>query len=80
VIRGFDAYHGVPGNIDALNAFRKAIFRLWRQALGRRSQTGTITIERMARLSTSWFPAAKVVHPWPEQRFDAKTQGRNRMR
>ncbi|HYK04359.1 MAG TPA: group II intron reverse transcriptase/maturase [Thermoanaerobaculia bacterium] len=80
VIRGFDAYHGVPGNIDALSAFRKGIFRLWRQALSRRSQNGTVSVERMARVSTRWFPAAKVVHPWPEQRFDAKTQGRNRMR
>lgn len=72
VIRGFDQYHGVPGNIDALNAFRKALFRMWRQSLQRRSQNSRVTIERMVRLSERWFPKAKIVHPWPEQRFDAK--------
>lgn len=80
VIRGFDAYHGVPGNIDALSAFRKGIFRLWRQALSRRGQNGSVSVARMARLSARWFPLVKVVHPWPEERFDAKTLGRNRMR
>ena len=80
VIRGFDQYHGVPGNIDALSAFRNAVFRLWRQSLQRRSQKGRVTVARMARLSKRWFPKAKIVHPWPEQRFDAKTLGKNRMR
>lgn len=80
VIRGFNQYHGVPGNIDALDAFRKGMFRLWWQSLQRRSQNARITIARMARLSERWFPHAKIVHPWPEQRFDANTQGRNRMR
>jgi RNA-directed DNA polymerase len=80
VIRGFDQYHGVPGNIDALNAFRRAVLRIWRQSLQRRSQNSRVTIARMVHLSERWFPKAKIVHPWPEQRFDAKTQGRNRMR
>ena len=80
VIRGFDQYHGIPNNIDALEAFRHALLRLWRHALRRRSQTNRITSERMARLSAKWFPDAAIVHPWPQQRFDAKTQGRNRMR
>jgi RNA-directed DNA polymerase len=80
VIRGFDQYHGVPNNIDALEGFRHAVLRLWRMALRRRSQTSHITTERMARLSDRWFPAASIVHPWPQQRFDAKTRGRSRMR
>jgi RNA-directed DNA polymerase len=80
VIRGFDQYHGVPNNIDALEGFRHAALRLWRNALRRRSQNSRITIERMARLGDKWFPDAKIVHPWPNQRFDARTQGKNRMR
>jgi RNA-directed DNA polymerase len=72
VIRGFDQYHGVPNNIDALAAFRNAVLRLWRNALRRRSQTHRITTERMVRLSAKWFPDASIVHPWPQQRFDAK--------
>jgi RNA-directed DNA polymerase len=80
VIRGFDQYHGVPNNIDALEGFRHGLVRLWQLALRRRSQTSRITIERMVRLSDRWFPAASIVHPWPQQRFDATTQGRSRMR
>jgi hypothetical protein len=80
VIRGFDQYHGVPNNIDALEGFRHAVLRLWRNALRRLSQNSRITSERMARLGDKWFPGAKTVHPWPEQRFDARTQGKNRMR
>jgi group II intron reverse transcriptase/maturase len=72
VIRGFDQYHGIPNNIDALRAFRNAVLRLWRNALRRRSQTGRITVERMVRLSTQWFPDASIKHLWPHQRFDAK--------
>jgi group II intron reverse transcriptase/maturase len=79
VIRGFDQYYGVPTNIKALEAFRHAVFRLWWNALRRRSQNG-LAVARMVRLSRRWFPPAKIVHPWPQQRFDAKTQGRNRMR
>jgi RNA-directed DNA polymerase len=72
VIRGFDQYHGIPNNIDALRAFRNAVLRLWRNALRRRSQTSRITVERMVRLSTQWFPDASIKHLWPQQRFDAK--------
>lgn len=80
VILGFDQYYGVPGNIRALDAFRHGVLWLWRNALRRRSQKHRITTERMVRLSRRWFPKASIVHPWPNQRFDAKTQGRNRMR
>jgi group II intron reverse transcriptase/maturase len=80
VIRGFDQYHGIPGNIYALDAFRHGVFWLWRNALRRRSQKHRLTIERMVRLSQRWFPHASIVHPWPKQRFDARTQGKNRMR
>jgi RNA-directed DNA polymerase len=80
VIRGFDQYHGIPGNSAALDAFRHAVFHLWRNALRRRSQRAGITTARMVRLGMQWFPRAKIVHPPPTQRFDAKTLRRNRMR
>jgi len=80
VIRGFDQYYGIPGNIHALDAFRHGVFWLWRNALRRRSQTHRLTTDRMMRLSSRWFPKASIVHPWPDQRFDAKTHGKNRMR
>lgn len=80
VIRGFDQYYGVPGNIQVLDAFRQAVAHLWQTSLRRRSQTDRTTVERMVRLRTRFFPPAKLTHPWPQQRFDAKTQRKNRMR
>ena len=38
VIRGYFAYHAVPTNYSALNAFRYHIKRLWLRTLRRRSQ------------------------------------------
>ena len=36
--------------------------------------------ERMNRLATRWLPPAHVIHPYPEVRFDARTQGRSLVR
>lgn len=72
VIRGFDAYYGIPGNSDALDAYRHALLRLWQQSLRRRSQKHHLTKARMIRLERRWFPKAKISHLWPETRFDAK--------
>lgn len=80
VIRGYYAYHAVPNNIDALEAFGKAVLRLWQQSLRRRSQKDRTRQERMQRLRDRWFPAPRIEHPWPERRFDVRIQGRNRMR
>ena len=31
----------------------------------------------MSRLQARWLPPAKITHPWPNVRFDARTQGRS---
>jgi group II intron reverse transcriptase/maturase len=80
VIRGYYAYHAVPNNIDAPEAFGKGVLRLWQQSLRRRSQKDRTTQKRMQRLRDCWFPAPRIQHPWPERRFDVRIQGRNRMR
>lgn len=80
VLRGHYAYYAVPGNIHAMGQFRTQIERLWRRALGRRSQRATINWERMRRLSRRWLPSATIQHPWPEERFHANTQGRSPVR
>jgi len=80
VIRGYYAYHAVPNNIDALEAFGKSVLRLWQQSLRRRSQNDRTTQERMQRLRARWFPVPRIEHPWPDERFDVRIQGRNRMR
>ena len=73
VVRGHLAYYAVPGNIDAISAFRDEVRRLWLQALRRRSQRSRLTWERMGRLSTRWLPSARIVHQHPVARFAART-------
>jgi RNA-directed DNA polymerase len=80
VVRGHTAYYGVPGNIAAVSAFRKQVTRLWGRSLRRRSQRHRLTWERMGRLEARWLPAARITHPWPNARFDARTQGRSPVR
>jgi group II intron reverse transcriptase/maturase len=72
VIRGHEAYYAVPGNLRAVQAFRYRIIRYWWRALGRRSQKGRITWERMMRLARNRLPPVRIRHPWPEVRFAAR--------
>jgi RNA-directed DNA polymerase len=71
VVRGHLAYYAVPGNLDAVRAFRDQIERYWRRALSRRSQHDRMNWERAKRLFTRWLPKPRVMHPYPEKRFDA---------
>ena len=80
VVRGHLAYYAVPTNVLALVAFRKEVVRHWRHALRRRSQRGFVRWDRMSRLEKRWLPRARIQHPWPEQRFDVRTQGRSPVR
>jgi RNA-directed DNA polymerase len=80
VVRGYFAYHAVPTNIRALASFRTQAIRHWRVALGRRSQRGSVVWARMKRLGNEYLPTPRVLHPWPEERFDARIQGKSRVR
>jgi group II intron reverse transcriptase/maturase len=80
VLRGHCNYYAVPDNSEALHAFRHQIVKHWHKALRRRSQRSRMTWERMSRLQTRWLPTIRVLHPWPDIRFDAKTQGRSPVR
>ncbi len=80
VVRGHAHYYGVPMNGAALGAFRMAIGRLWWQILCRRSQTASVTWQRMQRLIARWLPPAHICHPYPLARFAVTTQGKSRMR
>ena len=72
VLQGYYQYHAVPGNWASLSRFRERVGRYWRRALERRSQKGGLTADRMARLFTRWLPQPRLVHPYPEIRFDAR--------
>jgi RNA-directed DNA polymerase len=80
VLSGHYNYYAVPDNTAALRGFRRRVIRHWRHALQRRSQKGRITWERMDRLAARWLPQPRILHPWPNARFNAKTQGRSPVR
>ena len=56
VVRGFFAYHAVPTNSTALNAFRHQVKDLWRRSLLRRSQKDRTTWARMIELTDAFVP------------------------
>jgi RNA-directed DNA polymerase len=80
VVRGYFAYHAIPGNWKAIGSFRSQIVKLWYRTLRRRSQRTRLTWERMITLADQWLPLARILHPWPEQRFAAMTQGKSHVR
>ena len=80
VVRGHLAYYSVPGNIHLVTAFRDEVIRLWRAALRRRSQKTRMNWQRMRRLADRWLPRARYTHPWPNERFAARTQVRSPVR
>ncbi len=82
VVQGHCNYYAVPGNLDAIKAFRTQVTRHWYRALRRRSQKAErrVSWERMTRLANRWLPPARIRHPYPNQRFDARTQGRSPVR
>jgi hypothetical protein len=80
VVRGHLAYYAVPENSQALRAFRTTVTRHWRHALTSRSQKGYVTRPRMRDLADTWLPQPRILHPWPDARFNAKTQGRSPVR
>ena len=80
VVRGYFAYHAVPNNGRRLNAFRIHVVRAWHRALKRRGQRDGTTWTRMHRFGERWIPKVRILHPWPEERFDVRTRGRSRVR
>ncbi len=80
VLRGHTAYYAVPGNIAAVQAFRDQVTWHWLKALRRRSQKHRVTWQRMKGIEARWLPRARIMHPYPNVRFDARTQGRSPVR
>jgi len=77
VVRGHLAYYAVPDNSEALRAFVHGVIRHWLRTLRRRSQRTRITWERMRRIADRWLPKPRILHPWPNARYDAITQGKS---
>src|SRR3954468_20384673 len=71
VVAGYSQYQAVPGNLDSMRIFRQRLARLWRSALGRRSQRGTLRWDQFTPIFNHWIPLPRVLHPYPLERFRA---------
>jgi len=71
VVQGYYQYHAVPGNTGQLRVFRRRVCRLWRSVLVRRSQRAQVGWDRLNPLLDRWIPQPRVLHPYPDKRFDA---------
>jgi group II intron reverse transcriptase/maturase len=80
VVRGHLAYYSVPGNIHQVTAFRDQLVRHWYRALRRRGQRHRLNWQKLRRHAERWLPPARYMHPWPNERFDARTQVRSPVR
>ena len=72
VLNGYYQYHAIPGNMAALKRFRERIQQHWRRTLRRRSQRRRLPESWLARLFARWLPNPRILHPYPNVRFDAK--------
>jgi RNA-directed DNA polymerase len=71
VLRGYYQYFAVPFNNSVLSLFRYRLQLRWRHVLQRRSQRGRFHWRCFGRLCDRWLPVPRILHPYPEQRFNA---------
>ncbi|KEQ17206.1 DNA polymerase [Endozoicomonas numazuensis] len=69
VVQGHNNYFAVPGNLKAINLFRREICRYWLRALRKRSQRHTLTWTKMTKLIKYFIPSSMLTHPYPNQRL-----------
>ena len=74
VVQGWMNYHAVPNNGRRISRFVDEVTRLWVRIIRRRSQNGRCrwTWSRMQRLGRRHLPRARIIHPYPDQRFRAR--------
>ena len=59
------------GNTARLGRFRDRLCTLWAAMLGRRSHRSRPSWKRIRPTFERWIPRPRVLHPYPEARFDA---------
>lgn len=73
VIIGHQNFYAVPGNMTMVKEFYNQTIKVWLQTLRRRSQKGqNLTWERYNSIKDRLIPKVRLVHPFPNVRFDAK--------
>ena len=71
VLRGYNQYHAIPGNLPVLSRFRQQVARLWFRTLSQRSQRRP-TWKKLGPVFDHWLPIPRVVHAYPDAHFDAR--------
>jgi group II intron reverse transcriptase/maturase len=80
VINGWLNYYAVPGTARTLQAFVDRIRRMLLRTMRRRSQKDRFEWSKIDLLQNIHWPKPTIRHPWPDQRFAVKTQGRSPVR
>ncbi len=65
VVQGYFNYHAAPGNLAALQTFRREIARAWLEALRCRSQGHRLRWERFRSILDRYLPLPRILHPEP---------------
>jgi hypothetical protein len=58
--------------MQALETLRTTICKDWLFALRRRSHKHKLPWERFGKICDSWIPKPKIIHPYPNVRFNAR--------
>ena len=72
VVQGHINYYAVPLNYRSISVFVWEVIKGWLKALRRRSQRSKMLWSRFSRVVKQWIPRVRIIHPYPNQRFDAK--------
>ncbi len=72
VVEGYYRYHCVPGNLPMMAKFRHRVKLLWRRALRNRGGKRKPSWQKLIPLFERWLPYARVLHPYPRERFSVK--------
>ena len=78
VLQGHYRDYAVPDNSEGMQGFRRRVIWHWRSAL-----TSHAAVEKGGQPGSGSTAAlamatgTRILHPWPDRRFDAKTRGRS---
>jgi hypothetical protein len=72
VVEGYYRYHCVLGNLARMARFRHRVELLWRRALRNRGGKRKPSWRKLIPLFARWLPYARVLHPYPRERFSVK--------
>ena len=80
VLRGHANYYGVPGNQRGAVRLplRGRAALVHGAAASQPAHTADLGADAAPR--DRWLPFLQITHPWPDARFDARTQGRSPVR